>query len=151
MFTLISPSGELVTTKSVKAFSEQFNFPRASAQALARGRRSRIRGWCSTHRNAKRHRERFLTKLIHLPSGKECIVGQSISALAKKHGLCMNELWKLVNGHKIACRGWVTEATRDVFLADSISEKRSTNGRFVSLGALAVPWKRSNGPCSEYQ
>ena len=61
-----------------------------------------------------------MTKLIHLPTGNECILGQSISAFAKKHGLCMNELWKLINGyHKISCRGWVTEVTRDMFLADT--------------------------------
>jgi hypothetical protein len=117
MFTLISPTGEFITTKSVIEFSEKFNFSRASAQALARDRRSRIRGWCSTHRKATRHRLRFMTKLFHLPTGQECILGQSISAFAKKHGLCMNELWKLVNGHKIAYRGWITKATRDVFLA----------------------------------
>lgn len=128
MFTVISPTGESVSAKSVKEFAKQYNFPRASAQALFRGQRSRIHGWCSTHQNAKRHRLRFLMKLCHLPTGRECILGQSITGFAKKHDLCMNEVWKLVNGYdgKFVCRGWVTEATRDALLADKHFQNNST-------------------------
>ena len=121
MFKVFSPAGELITTKSVKEFADRFQFNPSSARALKNGKRARIRGWCSTHRKAKRHRERFLTKLVNLRTGEECILGQSIRAFAKNHDLCMNELWKLVNGYgKIAYRGWVTQATRDVCLAGNI-------------------------------
>ena len=89
---------------------------RQMARSLAAGCRSRMRGWCSTSKKprVKKHRERFLTRLVHRPTGTTTILGPSITRFARQHDLCENEVWKLVNGHKIQYRGWTLQKSVDL-------------------------------------
>jgi len=85
------------------------------AKALSCGYRSRLRGWCSTNKRAKKERDRFLTQLVNVHTGEEFILGASIKKFAQDHGLCDNELWKLVNGKgKLMYRGWCLKKTLDL-------------------------------------
>ena len=111
MYSFISPKGEIIKTKTVKEFSEKYGMKYSSAKELACGNRARNLGWCSTHKKAKRLRDRFTTVLVNTKTGERSILGQSLITFSKKHGLCMNEISKLVNGHKIFSRHWCLEKT----------------------------------------
>src|SRR4051812_12750272 len=80
-FSFISPTGEIVWTSSIKAFAETAQMSHAVARQLACGDRTRIHGWCSTARKAKRQRERFLMGLI-APDGSRHILGRSVKHFA---------------------------------------------------------------------
>src|SRR4051794_7902706 len=114
MYKFISPTGEVVRTKTVKEFSQQTGITYSHARDLACGYNARVGGWCSMAPRAKKHRKRFLTVLIHPRQGKREMVGQSVSNFAKKHSLCVNELYKLVNGRKICYRGWMLETSYEL-------------------------------------
>lgn len=45
--------------------------------------------------------------LVNTRTGKRAILGASIVKFADEHGLCMNEVWKLLNGRKIVYRDWM--------------------------------------------
>jgi hypothetical protein len=111
VYTFLSPTGELVQTKSIREFADSVGMKYASARTLHSGHRKRINGWCSTDRSAKMARDRFMTVLVNTRTGERTILGHTINGFAKKYGLCDNELWKLVNGHggKICYRGWMLE------------------------------------------
>lgn len=124
MYRWISSKGEIVKTKTVKEFAERFKFPPSMARSLAAGVRSRLRGWCSgsSKPRVKKARNRFLTKLVNTRTGESAILGASITGFARQHDLCDNEVWKLVNGRKIAYRGWMLQKSFDLaneYLAES--------------------------------
>ncbi len=56
----------------------------------------------------------MLTVLVQPQSGKREILGHTVLAFAKKHGLCTNEVHKLVLGRKLIYRGWMLETTHQV-------------------------------------
>jgi len=81
------------------------------ARDLACGYFKRFHGYCSTHKKARKERERFLTVLVNPKLSKREILGQTVKGFAERHHLCVNELHKLVLGRKIAYRGWMLERT----------------------------------------
>ena len=111
MYRWIDSRGEVINTRTIKEFSESANMPYRSARALATGYRSKIKGWCSTSRKAKPARQRFTTRLVNTKTGQSEIVGPSAKAIAKRIGVCYNDLVKLLNGHKIMVKGWAMEQT----------------------------------------
>jgi hypothetical protein len=113
MYSWLNDRGEIVKTKTIAEFARKYNFPPSMARSLASGCRSRLRGWCSTSKRAKRHRNRFMTKLVHLPTGATRVLGSSITQFARENALCENEVWKLVNGLKTRYRGWTLQKTID--------------------------------------
>jgi len=130
MYSFIDSQGKIVKTKTIREFAEKYNFPECLARSLASGYRSRLRGWCSTSKKprVKKHRERFLTRLVHRPTGSTEILGSSITHFARRHDLCENEVWKLVNGLKIQYRGWILQKSLDAVnlgLADDPVENYS--------------------------
>lgn len=110
-YSFISPQNQIIRTKTIKEFSDQYSVSYRSARALASGFRSKIKGWCSTSPKAKRARKRFTTRLVNTKTGRIEIVGQSAKSCAKRMGVCYNDLVKLLNGHKIMIRGWAMEQT----------------------------------------
>lgn len=114
MYRWIDSTGQVVKTRTIKEFSEKYSMSYRSARALASGARSKIKGWCSTSRKAKRARKRFTTRLVNPKTGQSEIVGQSAKAFAKRHGICYNDVVKLLNGHKIMVRGWALERTLEL-------------------------------------
>lgn len=114
MYRWIDSTGQVVKTRTIKEFSEKYSMSYRSARALASGYRSKIKGWCSTSRKAKRARQRFTTRLVNARTGQSEIVGQSAKTLANRIGVCYNDLVKLLNGHKIMVRGWAMERTLEL-------------------------------------
>lgn len=119
MYSWINPRGETIFTETVKEFADTYGFSLKMAQILARGQRSRLRGWCSTAKAATKERKRFLTKLVNLKTGETGILGMGVVAFARAHGLCYHELSKLVNRRKIFYRYWVLEQTHKALQASS--------------------------------
>jgi len=111
MFSFIGPTGEKIKTENIKKFAEQAGMHESHARDLACGYFKRFKGYCSTHRRATKERERFLTVLVNPKEGKRDIIGQSVTSFARKHGLCANEVYKLLLGRKILYRGWMLEQT----------------------------------------
>ena len=54
-----------------------------------------------------------MTVLFNAKTGEKSIIGQTVSNFAKAHGLCKNELYKLVNGRKPIYRNWMLQKTHD--------------------------------------
>ncbi len=52
-----------------------------------------------------------MTKLVNTKTKETFVLGRSVKHFAKEHGLCFNELSKLVNGHKLMYRGWCLQKT----------------------------------------
>jgi hypothetical protein len=113
MPSFINSEGNTITTRTIKEFQTLANMPYCLARALALGKRGRLRGWCSTAKRAKRQRERFMTVLVHKDTGVSKILGQSVKKFARDHGLCLNELSRLVNGKCVMYRGWILKSTLD--------------------------------------
>ena len=128
MYSWINPRGETILTETVKEFADTYGFSLKMAQILARGQRSRLRGWCSTAKAATKERKRFLTKLVNIKTGETGILGMGVKAFARAHGLCYHELSKLVNRRKIFYRYWVLEqthkalqaGTRNIYIGENI-------------------------------
>ena len=123
MYSFISPQNQVIKAKSIRAFSDQYGFHYDNAKSLACGLRHTIRGWCSTHKRARLKRKRFRTVLVNMKTGERSILGQTVKGFAKAHGLCMNELSKLVNRRKVAYRHWVMEATLKAANIDLAAQK----------------------------
>ena len=111
MYSWISPEGLKIRTTTVKSFVESFGFDYVHARKLACGLTMTMHGWCSTHKNAKRRRERFLSVLVNPKTGEREILGHSVKKFAEDHGMCVNELYKLVNRRKTIYKGWMLERT----------------------------------------
>ena len=123
MYSFISPQNEVIKTKTIRAFSDQYGLHYGNARSLACGLRHTIRGWCSTHKNARLKRRRFQTVLVNMRTGEREILGQTVKGFAKAHGLCMNELSKLVNRRKVVYRHWVLESTLKAANIDIAAQK----------------------------
>lgn len=117
MYSWINPQGETVQTKTIQEFADRYGFSLKMAQVLARGYRSRLRGWCSTSKKATKERKRFMTTLVNIKTGEKGVLGMGVKAFARAHGLCFNELSKLVNRHKFIYRYWVLENTHKILQA----------------------------------
>jgi hypothetical protein len=138
LYSFISPEGKTIKTKSVKEFSETYGVNYNSAKELSCGKRSRNGGYCSTHRKAARHRQRFLTRVLNTKTGESAIIGRSIKQFADEHGLSFHDLGQLINGRIISYRGWVLEKTWDLvggsvphdifteWAGDSLKSRRTT-------------------------
>jgi len=109
MYSFISPQNEVIKTKTIKQFADQYGFHYSTARNLACGYQKTMRGWCSTHKRAIRKRIRFQTVLVNTKTGERKILGRSIAQFARDNHLCMNELWRLMNGRKIVYRSWTLE------------------------------------------
>jgi hypothetical protein len=114
MYSWINSEGKTVKTKTVKEFSQTYNFSYGCALALSSGYRARLNGWCSTNSRAKVHRARFLTKLVNLKTGETAIIGQSVKRFAQQHGLSLQGLSELVNNRVPIYRHWVKAGTAEI-------------------------------------
>jgi len=111
MHSFISPTGEVVKTKTLREFTTLSGMKMNCARSLSCGRRSRNHGWFSTHPKTRRQRDRFFTVLVNTVTGEKMTVGDSIKSRAKEHGLGHNALVQLVNGHRFIFRHWMLEKT----------------------------------------
>lgn len=122
----LNSKGEVIRTRTIREFAERFGMSVGVARQLHSGQRSRIQGFCSMAPKAKRHRKRFLTTLVNTRTGARLMVGKSVRQLARDTGLCLNELYKLINGRKLMYRGWCLERALEVIsdpIADGSVEK----------------------------
>ena len=119
MYSWINSKGETIKTETVKEFALKYNFPESLARSLACGQRSRLRGWCSTSKKprVKKHRERFLTKLLNTKTGETAILGQSVKKFARDHGLSLQGFSELVNRRVPMYRGWTLHSTHELLYA----------------------------------
>jgi len=103
----------VIKTRTIKEFSERYSMSYSLAKSLHCGLRVRIGGFCSTSKNAKarKYRKRFLTKLVNTKTGEECILGASVKNFAADHGLSLQGLSELINGHVHIYRDWVLKKT----------------------------------------
>lgn len=62
-------------------------------------------------KRAAKKRKRWTTLLINTRTGQRERLGHSIKSFAERHDVCGNDICKLLNGHKIAVKGWVLEKT----------------------------------------
>ena len=111
MYTFISPKGEKVKVKSLKDFSETYQFNYSSVVQLHCGNNARLNGWCSTHPKAKKKRMQFLTVFINKDTGERDILGQSVTGFAERHGLASHDVYQLLHKHIVCYRGWMLEKT----------------------------------------
>ena len=105
----ISPEGQIVETKTIKEFAEKFGVRESTARRLACGDRNMSHGWCSTHRRARKARERFMTVLRNTKTGERKIVGQFVTRFATENGLCINDTYGLLSGRLIMYKHWVVD------------------------------------------
>ena len=54
-----------------------------------------------------------MTVLVNTRTGERSILGPSVKKFARDHGLCLNELSRLINGHSFIYRHWVLEKTQE--------------------------------------
>ena len=111
MPSFISPTGQIITTKTNKEFAQTYGFRESNVRSLACGWYRRFKGWCSMHPRAKKERERFMTVLVNTKTGIRSILGQTISGFAKAHSLSKQALCQLMNGHRVIYRHWMLENT----------------------------------------
>jgi hypothetical protein len=111
MYTFISPKGEKIKAKSLKAFASEYQFNTSSACLLSKGLRASINGWCSNHPRVRKKRQKFLTTLINVKTGEKDILGQSITGFAERHGLASHDVYQLIHKHIRCYRGWMLEKT----------------------------------------
>ena len=52
-----------------------------------------------------------MTVLVNPSLGIGEIIGPTVKAFGERHGLCANEVSKLILGRKLVYRGWMLEAT----------------------------------------
>lgn len=123
MYRFISPTGEVIKTKTVRQFSILTGLRYSNCKTLACGVRSTMSGFCSTHPRAARRRKRFTTVLFNTKTGATRVIGSSVKKCAEELGLCLSELSKLVNRRQIAYRGWVLLDTWQAAHADVADEK----------------------------
>lgn len=100
---------------TIKQFCEISGFSPSMARTLASGVRYRLRDFCSNSKKpkVKKARDRFTTALVNTKTGEKKWLGPSVKKFARDHGLCFNELSKLVNGHSLQYRSWVLQKTLD--------------------------------------
>jgi hypothetical protein len=117
MHSFISPTGEIIKTKTIKQFADQYGFRYSNAKSLACGHYKRLNGWCSTSPTAKKARERFQTVLVNPTLGIREVLGQNVTDFAKRHHLAVDDVYQLVNARLICYRGWMLEKTLKLALS----------------------------------
>jgi hypothetical protein len=110
-YTWITPDGGKITTKTIRQFSELTGMRISNATSMACGYRQSLRGYVGMSKRAAKKRKRWTTVLVNTRTGQRERLGQSIKSFAERHDVCGNDLCKLLNGHKIAVKGWVLEKT----------------------------------------
>lgn len=113
MYRWINSQGETIKTRTIREFAETYNFSIGCARILHSGHRSRMSGFCSVDKKAKKERERFMTVLVNTKTGERGILGPSVKKFAKDHGLSLNGLSELVNARVPIYRHWVLGRTLD--------------------------------------
>jgi hypothetical protein len=110
MYQWTDSQGRTVETKTIADFARMTGIRYSNAKSLACGIQQTLRGWLSPKAQKKR-RERFNTVLRNIRTGERVIVGAAITSLAKRIGVCENDLWKVVCGYggKLAIKGWTLE------------------------------------------
>ena len=110
MYVWTNSQGQTVKTKTIADFARMTGIHYSNAKSLACGIQQTLRGWLSP-KAPKKRRERFKTVLRNIRTGERVIVGAAITSLAKRIGVCENDLWKVVNGYdgKLAIKGWTLE------------------------------------------
>lgn len=111
MYKFISPEGRVVEARTIKEFAETYGFRESNVRSLACGYNATLKGWCSTNKKAATRRKRFMTELLNVKTGERSILGKAVTEFAKARGLCVNELYKLVNRRKLIYRNWVLAST----------------------------------------
>jgi hypothetical protein len=114
MATFISPTGEKITTPTIKAFADQYGFRYSNAKSLACGHYKTLNGWCSTSPRAGKTRKRFQTVLVNPSLGIREVLGPKATAFADRHHLSKSKLYKLINNRQIGYRGWFLERTLEL-------------------------------------
>lgn len=155
MFRFISPQGAVVKTKTIKEWAQMTGIRESNARSLACGYLKRFKGWCSTHRRAKRHRKRFTTELVHA-SGRRAIIGQSVVAFCKVHNLSTGHVHKLLSGERLFYRGWCKASTLELAHAQRVVpavhlQNKGAKPHPKFPDAVAMPWRLCNEHCSEHQ
>jgi len=113
MYQWLKSDGSLLETETIKQFCEVSGFSASSARTLAAGIRGRLNGWCSTARRARKQRDRFTTVLVNTKTGEKKWLGPTVKRFAMDHGLCLNELSRLINRRSRMYRGWILQRTLD--------------------------------------
>jgi hypothetical protein len=110
MYQWTNSQGETIKTKTIADFSRITGIRYSNAKSLACGLRHTQRGWLSP-KAPKKRRRRFNTALRNIYTNERVIVGASLTSLAKRIGVCDNDLWKVVRGYggKLAIKGWALE------------------------------------------
>ena len=113
MYSWIKSDGSVLRTDTIKQFCDISGFCPSMARTLASGVRYRLCGWCSGSKKARvrKARDRFLTVVVNTATGDRRILGPSVKRFATEHGLCLNELSRLVNGRCLMYRGSVLQKT----------------------------------------
>lgn len=125
MYRFISPTGEVIKTKTIAEFARKYGFRYSNARSLACGHFQTLRGFCSTHPKAKKRRGRFTTQLQDLKTGTRECIGPSIKAFAQRHNVCANDISLVLAGKKLAAKGWILQnALAQLEIADSRGEKQ---------------------------
>jgi len=113
MRKFISPTGEVVKTKTIKEFSDKYGLEPVGARMLACGMLKSFHGWMSFHPKAKKKRKRIMTKLINVQTYAEETLGNTVRAFADKHNLCSYEVCNLLTGKRFIYKNWVLRKTYD--------------------------------------
>jgi hypothetical protein len=118
----VNSQGETIQA-TIKDFSAMTNIRASNCRTLACGLRHTLHGWLSPNA-PKARRKRFTTVLRNIRTNERAIVGKSLTSFAERHNVCANDLWKVVNGRKLAAKGWVLESSVKLAhggLADGVS------------------------------
>ena len=110
MYQWKNSQGEKIKTKTIADFARITGIRYSNAKSLACGLHHTLRGWLSP-KAPKKRRQRFNTALRNIYTNEQVIVGASLTTLAKRIGVCHNDLWKVVRGFdgKLAIKGWALE------------------------------------------
>jgi hypothetical protein len=112
-------------TRTIREFSDLTGMRYSNAKSLACGHYQTLNGWLSP-KAPKARKKRFQTVLRNFTTNERVSIGASLTALSKRIGVGMNDLWKVVNGYggKLAIKGWMLESTYQLAqgdLADNVA------------------------------
>ncbi len=113
-YTFLSPTGQKVRA-TTSELSEMTGMRASNIRSLACGHYQTLHGWLSP-KAPKKRKERFTKALHNIETKERVIVSASLTALSKRIGVGMNDLWKVVNGYdgKLAIKGWVLESSYEL-------------------------------------
>ena len=107
---------------TVKEFAEMTGMSESNARRLACGAVGKSKGFASTNRRAARLRKRFTTALHNIRSGEVAIVGQSVAAFCRSHGLSSKNLHRVLLGKRLAYKGWTLARSLELARGASVEE-----------------------------